>query len=130
MDRAVFRSFLLRGLEGELQYGKSFTHYGTEEDGQDGTRITAHFADGTSSTGALVVGADGVRSKVRAQHIPDFGMLDTNARCIYGNTPITDALNAAVPEHARSVMTVIEDDNRLVLFLEPVRFPIRLSASV
>ena len=45
--------------------GKDFVH-AEERDGG----IVAHFADGTAAEGDFLVGADGFRSKVRGQHLP------------------------------------------------------------
>ena len=49
-------------LGGRIETGMRLTAF--EEDADT---ITAHFADGTSITGTVLVGADGVRSAVRAQ---------------------------------------------------------------
>lgn len=56
----------LRVLLGEginVQTGKSFSRYEQQPNGE----ITIHFADGSTSTGNVVVGADGAHSRVRSQ---------------------------------------------------------------
>lgn len=46
-------------------FNKSLEHIGQNDSG-----ITAHFSDGTRAAGDLLVGADGIRSTVRAQLLP------------------------------------------------------------
>lgn len=59
---------LLRRLipEGCYQLGRQVTGYS-----QDAIGVTAHFADGASETAELLVGADGFRSAIRAQMLPN-----------------------------------------------------------
>ncbi|KAI9154779.1 FAD/NAD(P)-binding domain-containing protein [Paramyrothecium foliicola] len=46
--------------------GKEFTHYEEDESG-----VTVFFKDGSSARGGILVGADGARSRVRAQLLQD-----------------------------------------------------------
>jgi 2-polyprenyl-6-methoxyphenol hydroxylase-like FAD-dependent oxidoreductase len=58
---------LLDGLPAQTyRLGKRLTRVAQEDDG-----VTAFFADGTSERGDLLVGADGIRSAVRSQFLPD-----------------------------------------------------------
>jgi len=58
---------LLDGLPAQrYRLGKKLTHVA-----QDADSVTAIFADGTSERGDLLVGADGIRSSVRTQFLPD-----------------------------------------------------------
>ncbi|OQV08965.1 FAD binding domain-containing protein [Cladophialophora immunda] len=72
--RAEFRDILLRGLARRsddgavgVHWGKSFTRY----EHLDGGRVRAHFADSTSAEGDILIGADGSKSQVREQRLPD-----------------------------------------------------------
>jgi 2-polyprenyl-6-methoxyphenol hydroxylase-like FAD-dependent oxidoreductase len=122
-DRTVTRNLLLSGLESHVSFNKRLVRY---EAGENDT-IVAFFADNTSAQGQLIVGAEGIRSVVRRQHIPNHVILDTNFRCIYGKTKLTPELESCFNANALKHITVISDQPAelpLVLFLEPVRFQI------
>ncbi|GAO48731.1 FAD/NAD(P)-binding domain-containing protein [Saitoella complicata NRRL Y-17804] len=125
VDRATLRQVLLSGLSFNVHFAKTFLRAETLPNG----KIIAYFADGTTSVeGSFIVGADGVRSAVRKQYLPEHVPLDTKMRCIYGKTPITPELDAELPEKARQGIVLITDQSSesgdpLVLFAESVRFP-------
>jgi len=60
LRRSKLRALLLEGID--VQYDKTLTDISYSE---DGTTVTAHFADGSSTSGSLLVGADGARSLTR-----------------------------------------------------------------
>jgi FAD-dependent urate hydroxylase len=64
---AVWRSELYGVLEREARARGVAFEYGRRLEGvtQDDNGVTAHFADGTTATGDILVGADGIRSTVR-----------------------------------------------------------------
>ena len=62
----LYRALLDVLPAGAYRLGKKLTRVVQDTDG-----VTAIFADGTSEPGDLLVGADGVRSTVRAQFLPD-----------------------------------------------------------
>lgn len=118
VDRAVLRQVLLTGLEECIIYGKNYTHYSLTDSG-----ITARFADGTSETGSLLIGADGVRSAVRRQHLPHLRVLDTGSRPIYGKTPLTPSLETHILPKAMECLSLIKDPQTgSVTLMEPIRF--------
>ncbi|KAJ8104257.1 hypothetical protein POJ06DRAFT_279747 [Lipomyces tetrasporus] len=103
-DRTVLRTLLMTGLEDNLSFGKQFERYDITANG-----ITAFFEDKVH----------GVRSPVRKQYLPDQVLVDTEGRCIYGKTPLTQELADKLPSQT---MTLISDASPLSLLLEPVRF--------
>ncbi|OCK80347.1 FAD/NAD(P)-binding domain-containing protein [Lepidopterella palustris CBS 459.81] len=117
-DRTVLRTLLFQGLDEDVSFGKSLTHYDILDEG-----VVAHFADGSSEQGILLVGADGLRSPP----------VDTNGRCIYGKTPLTEELMKTYPAKGAKWMTLLLDktpmtqtldidETPLSCLLEPVRF--------
>ncbi|WP_084961523.1 FAD-dependent oxidoreductase [Thermoactinospora rubra] len=75
--RQLLRQTLLKGLD--VRFGKTFVRY---------EGATAHFADGTTASGDLIVGADGTFSAVRRQLVPGAELEDLGS-AIYGVTPFT-----------------------------------------
>lgn len=117
-DRSVLRRVLLRGLEGHVEFGKEFTSY-TETT----TGVTAQFSDGTKVAGSVLVGADGVYSRVTRQLLGStHELVDTEGRWIYGKTVITHKLEE---RFQLGGMSLTQDRSGAVptsLLLEPVRF--------
>src|SRR5215469_14103087 len=83
VNRLTLREILLAGLD--VRFGKTFTQYSHAPDGH----VAAHFADGSSAAGDLLVGADGTGSAVRQQLIPD-AVIDELGWAVYGRTPFAD----------------------------------------
>jgi 2-polyprenyl-6-methoxyphenol hydroxylase-like FAD-dependent oxidoreductase len=118
-DRTMLRALLLLGIEENVKFGKTFTKYEVSDSG-----VTAFFSDGTSESGTLLVGAEGVASAVRKQLLPHHRYVDTGSRVLYGKTLITPEIeNSFSPEVLLGGITVIQDSAPLTLFLEPTRFP-------
>ena len=103
-DRAVLREVLLTGLENHIAFEKKFSHYKLTESGVD-----AFFTDGTKVAGSLLVGADGARSAVRQQYLPNFRLLDTRNRILYGKTPLTLSLTSRILPEALKRLSFIKD---------------------
>lgn len=93
VSRITLRQVLLAGLDGVVHLDKVFTRY---EHAPDGT-ITAHFADGTTATGDVLVGADGGNSRVRQQFLPQAERIDTGILGIAGKVPLTDEARSLLP---------------------------------
>jgi len=112
VSRIVLRRLLLTGLDHVIHYGSVFDHY-TVGDGQ----VTAHFTDGTTATGDILVGADGANSRVCAQYLPGAARVDTDAAAIAGRLPLTPATRAWLPEHLTAgMMLLMPPSGRRTLF--------------
>jgi 2-polyprenyl-6-methoxyphenol hydroxylase-like FAD-dependent oxidoreductase len=84
VNRLTLRQILLARLTGIIHFGTTFHRYERLPDGQ----VRAHFTDGSTATGDVLVGADGTNSAVRRQLLPDAG-IDEWETAVYGRTPLT-----------------------------------------
>jgi 2-polyprenyl-6-methoxyphenol hydroxylase-like FAD-dependent oxidoreductase len=80
VSRITLRQVLLSGLDDIVHFGKTFTHYDERSDG----RIVAHFEDGTTAEGDILVAADGGGSRIRRQLLPNAERIDTGVAGIAG----------------------------------------------
>ena len=117
VDRYAFRRALMSGLDDVLQFGKQFASYVETPDG-----VEIAFADGTSAVADVLVGADGVGSRVRGQLVPELDVLDIGVRCIYGKVPVTRAVREAAPEAFLRGFCFVSDGSGLGAAFAPVLF--------
>jgi 2-polyprenyl-6-methoxyphenol hydroxylase-like FAD-dependent oxidoreductase len=120
VDRLTLREILLSDLPDVVRFGVAFTHYELG-DAQLGDELRAHFADGSSVEADVLVAADGVGSRVRAQYLPRAQIVDSGDRCIYGRTPL-ESVRTLVPEPLWDGFCAITDLRRLGLALGIVQF--------
>jgi 2-polyprenyl-6-methoxyphenol hydroxylase-like FAD-dependent oxidoreductase len=94
VHRRTLRQILIARLGDCLHIGNPVVGYVEDADG-----VTVTLGDGTTVRGDVLVGADGIRSAVRAQKLPEVPVIPTGIQGIgvYGRTPLTDELRAAMP---------------------------------
>lgn len=80
-NRLTLREILLQGLQEQICFGKELTDWKELENNE----VELLFTDGTAYTADLVIAADGVHSKIGAQHCKD-RKINTGNITIYGRT--------------------------------------------
>jgi salicylate hydroxylase len=101
VSRISLREVLLSGLDDVVRLGKEFIRYEPTAEG----RVTATFADGTTATADVLIGADGANSRVRHQLLPHAERIDTGVLAIAGKHRIDG--NALPPALTQDVNIVI-----------------------
>lgn len=105
VHRRTLRQILAARLDGVLTLGTSVVGFDQDDDG-----VTVHLSDGSTRRTSLLVGADGIRSAVRTQLMPEVPVVPTGIRGIgvYGRTPLTPELDEVMPPilHEGVIMAV------------------------
>ncbi|MGW4500340.1 FAD-dependent oxidoreductase [Micromonospora sp. NPDC004336] len=101
--RMTLRQVLLTGMEDVVHFDKTFTRYDQRDDGT----VTAHFADGSTATGDLLVAADGTHSAVRRQYLPHAVTRDAGTVNIATRIPLTPHTRSLLPERVEQGISLI-----------------------
>jgi 2-polyprenyl-6-methoxyphenol hydroxylase-like FAD-dependent oxidoreductase len=94
VHRRTLRQILMARLGDSLHRGQPAVGY---EETDSGVRL--HLADGTLAEGDVLVGADGIRSAVRGQRLPDVRVVESGIEGIgvFGRSPLTPEVIAELP---------------------------------
>ena len=103
VSRVVLRNLLLAGLDGHVRFGAEFERYGVAADGT----VTAHFADGSTATADVLVGADGANSRVRTQYLPHAKRVLSGAAGLAARLPLNDDTRSWLPSVLAEGMTMV-----------------------
>lgn len=114
VDRRALRRLLLAGLDDVVHFGAEHESYEVRGDG-----VVARFADGREVEADLLVGADGVGSRVRRRLLPDAEPVPAGVVGLAGKVP----LGPDVPEELRHGMHVVADAGPGALFTAAFRPP-------
>src|SRR4029077_10837405 len=98
----TLRQVLLAGLDDVVRFGKTFERYEELPTG----RVLAHFADGTSAVGDVLVAADGGGSRVRRQFLPHAERIDTGIVGIAGKVFLYGVNRERLAPELRNGMTL------------------------
>jgi 2-polyprenyl-6-methoxyphenol hydroxylase-like FAD-dependent oxidoreductase len=110
---------LLDGGDRLIDFGRTFERY---EDGADG-EIIAHFEEGSSERGMLMVGADGAGSRVARQLLPGAGRIDTGIVAISGRFALDDQARRETPAAVFRGPTLIMGPAGVFMFASAVEYP-------
>lgn len=95
VHRRTLRQILSGRLGDSMRTGAPVVSYAQDSDG-----VTVTLADGSVARGDVLIGADGIRSAVRRQLLPEVPVIPTGIRGIgvYGRTLLTPELDAELPD--------------------------------
>jgi len=114
VHRRTLRQVLSGRLGTRLRTGAAVVSYTADADS-----VTVTLADGSTARGDILVGADGIRSAVRTQLMPQVPVIATGIRGIgvYGRTPLTADLDDLMPDILNQgvLMAVDRKGSRLLI---------------
>lgn len=113
VSRITLRQVLLSGLEDRVHFGKTFVRYEENPLG----RIVAHFEDGSTAVGDVLVAADGGGSRVRRQFLPHAQRIDTGVAAIAGKVFLNDESRRLIAPELTNALTLASGKGGYSLFV-------------
>lgn len=121
VDRSWLRSLATLEIEDAIEFDKEFVSYDLREDG-----VQVKFADGSTAHGLLLVGADGVNSRVRKQLQPTRRLLDLERWIMWGRTPLTSSLKNDLQQDLLSWCMYLDHEANVQTVVEPINWPVSI----
>jgi 2-polyprenyl-6-methoxyphenol hydroxylase-like FAD-dependent oxidoreductase len=118
IDRSWIRSLTALDIEDAIEYDKEFMSYDLRDD-----RVQVNFVDSSTALGMLLVGADGVKSRVRKQLQPTRKLLDVERWVLWGRTPMTDPLKQNIEKDLLSWCMYLDPEANVQTVVEPIVWP-------
>jgi len=113
VSRITLRQVLLSGLEGVVHFGKTFVRYAEKPLGG----MVAHFEDGTTAEGDVLVAADGGGSRARRQFLPEAGRIDTGILGIAGKVFLDEQTRQRIAPEFLDNLTLASGTGGYCLFV-------------
>jgi 2-polyprenyl-6-methoxyphenol hydroxylase-like FAD-dependent oxidoreductase len=114
VHRRLLRQILSSRIGDRLHLASPVTSYQEDAHG-----VTVQCADGSTMRGDILVGADGIRSAVRTERLPDVPMIPAriDGIGIFGRAPLTPELDAILPDIVNQgvLMAVDRKGSRLLI---------------
>ncbi|KAJ0114035.1 Zeaxanthin epoxidase [Diaporthe amygdali] len=116
LDRTWFRMLASLELQDDITYEREFESYEIIEG-----LVQVKFTDGSVARGQLLVGADGIKSRVRKQLQPDRKLLDLERWVTWGRTPMTDDLKRSLAQSdLLSWCMCLDHESNVQMVVEPM----------
>ncbi|KAI0202693.1 FAD/NAD(P)-binding domain-containing protein [Astrocystis sublimbata] len=122
LDRTWIRQLLSLDLDDAIEYEKNFESYEIVDD-----QVHVKFTDGSITRGRMLVGADGIRSKVRKQLQPNRRLLDLERWIMWGRTPLTTELKECLSPDLLTWCMYLDDEANVQAVVEPMMWSRRTS---
>ena len=119
VSRVTLKQVLRSDADDFLHFGKYFTHYTHTSEG----RVVAHFEDGSTAEGDVLVAADGTRSRVRTQYLPHAGLDDAEVVSVGGKIPLDDRARNLLPDYMTQGMSIILAPGGRFFLMHTMEFP-------